>query len=372
LPDLIKEVKRQLRICNACRYCEGYCAVWPAMERRTAFEEKDVIFLANLCYNCRECYYACPFTPPHQFNINIPKVMGEVRLETYQKQAAPKNASFVFNRPGKFTSLIALASILLMFAFTSLIGNPSRLIQPQSGSFYVIIPYWIIVGAGLIFGAYVLLAYFLDVRSYCIKIHGSFGEFFRPRIVWHATKDVVKHTYLRGGGAGCNYPGEGGSLSFMVLHMMVFFGFSFAILATVLAAVSQDVLGMLPPYGILTLPVFFGILGGVLMVMGTSILLYFKATSKKEPSARNMLSLDNAFLITLDLVAITGFLTLVLRDNSLLGIIFVLHLGIVLALFLTAPYGKFVHFVYRFAALEKDRLEQNLDIKQSSRDSGPP
>ena len=33
--DLLAEAERQLDICNACRYCEGYCAVFPALERRT-------------------------------------------------------------------------------------------------------------------------------------------------------------------------------------------------------------------------------------------------------------------------------------------------------------------------------------------------
>ena len=28
------EADRQLTICNACRYCEGYCAVFPALERQ--------------------------------------------------------------------------------------------------------------------------------------------------------------------------------------------------------------------------------------------------------------------------------------------------------------------------------------------------
>ena len=29
-----KEVSRIMTICNACRYCEGFCAVFPAMTRR--------------------------------------------------------------------------------------------------------------------------------------------------------------------------------------------------------------------------------------------------------------------------------------------------------------------------------------------------
>ena len=32
------EVARQMQICNGCRYCEGFCAVFPAMTRRLTFE----------------------------------------------------------------------------------------------------------------------------------------------------------------------------------------------------------------------------------------------------------------------------------------------------------------------------------------------
>lgn len=355
------EAARQLKICNACRYCEGYCAVWPAMERRTAFQEKDVIFLANLCYNCRDCFSACPFTPPHEFNINIPKAMSEVRLLTYRSRVAPKSASALLTKPGRMTSIFALSLIALMFLFSSLIGNPSRLFTTQSGlgSFYVIIPYWIIIASGLIAGGYVLLVYFLDVRAYCKKIHGSFGDFFRPKIVWQALGDVLKHTYFKGGGTGCSYPSEKGSYTFLTFHVMVFYGFLLAIVSTISAGVYQDVLGILPPYGLISLPVIFGISGGGLMIIGATALLYLKSKSVKAPSFKEMLNLDTAFLVTLDLVSLTGFLTLLLRTDSALGTVFLIHLALVLLLFLTAPYGKFLHFVYRFAALENDKLEMS-------------
>ena len=45
------EVARQMQICNACRYCEGFCAVFPAMTRRLEFGKADIHFLANLCHN---------------------------------------------------------------------------------------------------------------------------------------------------------------------------------------------------------------------------------------------------------------------------------------------------------------------------------
>src|SRR6476620_12671057 len=76
-------------ICNACRYCEGYCAVFPAMERRLAFNEADINYLANLCHNCSECYYACQYAPPHEFAVNVPQVFAEIRARSYKKYAWP-------------------------------------------------------------------------------------------------------------------------------------------------------------------------------------------------------------------------------------------------------------------------------------------
>src|SRR6266571_1137922 len=78
-----------MTICNACRYCEGYCAVFPAMERRLTFNEADINYLANLCHNCAECYYACPYAAPHEFAVNVPKVFAEIRAQSYRKYAWP-------------------------------------------------------------------------------------------------------------------------------------------------------------------------------------------------------------------------------------------------------------------------------------------
>ncbi|MEM8843158.1 MAG: 4Fe-4S ferredoxin, partial [Pseudomonadota bacterium] len=64
------EARRTMEICNACRYCEGYCPVFPAMERRRAFASADLGHLANLCHNCKGCWLACQYAPPHEFGLN--------------------------------------------------------------------------------------------------------------------------------------------------------------------------------------------------------------------------------------------------------------------------------------------------------------
>ena len=86
----LREAARQLTVCNACRYCEGYCAVFPAAELRTAFTAGDVGYLANLCHDCEACYQACMFTEPHEFAINLPRALSEVRAETYARYAWPR------------------------------------------------------------------------------------------------------------------------------------------------------------------------------------------------------------------------------------------------------------------------------------------
>ena len=65
-----------------------------------------------------------------------------------------------------------------------------------------------------------------------------------------------------------------------------------------------------------------------------------------------------AFLGLLLLSSASGLLLLALRQTSAMGPMLIVHLGIVLALFLTLPYGKFVHAIYRSAALVKFALER--------------
>ncbi len=74
--DAVAEARRDIEICNACRYCEGFCAVFPAMELRREFSAGDLSYLANLCHNCRGCYYACQYAPPHEWGINVPGDAG--------------------------------------------------------------------------------------------------------------------------------------------------------------------------------------------------------------------------------------------------------------------------------------------------------
>jgi citrate/tricarballylate utilization protein len=361
LANLMSEADRQLTICNACRYCEGFCAVFPALERRRTFAEGDILYLANLCHDCQDCYTACMYAPPHEFDINIPALLSEVRLDTYERYASPRTFGRALRSQKVAVLGTVVASILLLIlaaltmsgvqAFTSTHRGP--------GAFYQVIPYAIMWTTFMAVSLYVVVVWIVGTIRFWRDTYSPLRGAFNLGAVVRATGEALTLRYLRGGGAGCDYPGPNGSYSRLVLHSLVSYGFLAAFAATILAAIYQDLFGVLPPFSLLSAPVLFGIVGGIGVAVGSTGLLYLKLRSDPVPSSQRMIVLDYAFLVMLDLVAITGIFLLVLRDSNLMASLLAVHLGSVLGLFLTAPYGKFVHFVYRSMALLQNQLEEH-------------
>jgi len=123
--------------------------------------------------------------------------------------------------------------------------------------------------------------------------------------------------------------------------------------------VYQDFFHILPPYSLKSAPVIFGSVGGLALLVGTSGLIWFKLQSDPTPEAADTKGMDYVFLVTLALTALTGMLTLILRATPAMGSILILHLASIAALFATAPYGKFVHAVYRTLALIRYEIERS-------------
>src|SRR6516162_6054082 len=108
--ESLAEADRVMTVCNSCRYCEGLCAVFPAMEMRRVFADADLNYLANLCHACGACYIDCQFAPPHEFDVNVPRVLAKVRAESYAYYAWPRFLSGLFVRNGLAVSLTMAAS----------------------------------------------------------------------------------------------------------------------------------------------------------------------------------------------------------------------------------------------------------------------
>jgi citrate/tricarballylate utilization protein len=104
--------------------------------------------------------------------------------------------------------------------------------------------------------------------------------------------------------------------------------------------------------------VVLGTLGGLGMIVGCAGLFWLKLAGDHEPQAAKLLGADSGLLLLLLLVGVTGLLLLAVRATGAMGVTLAVHLGLVLALFLTMPYSKFVHGLYRLGALIRHAIER--------------
>jgi citrate/tricarballylate utilization protein len=349
---LVQEGERMLRLCNACRYCEGFCAVFPALERHSVLSAADVNYLANLCHNCGECYYACPYTPPHEYALNLPKVLAEIRVETYARSAFPRSFSLAHRDSWLAISALIVISVAVMAALVAVFGR----FAGAGANFYAVIPHRaMIVSLGL---AFVLAAVAMLV---------AFSRFWREAIgvpiaagpLLAALSDTLRLTNLDGHGAGCPYPRERLSEARRWFHHATFYGFLLCFASTCVAAFYHYALGWRAPYPYFSAPVVLGTLGGLGLLIGPAGLFWLK--KKRDPALDDLNPRDfgDSFIVLLVLSSFTGLLLLALRGTAAMSWLLVVHLGVVLALFASLPFGKFMHGKFRFAALLRNAFEQS-------------
>jgi citrate/tricarballylate utilization protein len=180
-----------------------------------------------------------------------------------------------------------------------------------------------------------------------------------------AWKDGLALAYMKGGtGDGCYYPDIAKpSSGRRVLHIVLVAGMTLAFAATVAGAIMQDLLGIEPPFALWSIPVVLGTLGGLCILAGGGGLLVLKVRrTGRRLDVKAMIGLDTLSLTVLLAVALTGLALLAFRSAPALGALLVIHLACVAALFVTAPYGKFIHVPLRLAALAIFRFEESRSV----------
>lgn len=365
LVALVEEAQRVLSICNACRYCEGYCAVFPALERRLEFTENDVHFLANLCHNCGACLYACQYAPPHEFQLNFPRILAQVRAQTYRRYAWPAFLGRAFERNGLTVSLVTALALAGVFLFTAGYADPARLFAAHNdaeGSFYAVLPHHVMAGVFGTVSLFVLLAFVMSFIAFWPETGEEVADFVHPVPLGAAVADAASLRYLDGGGDGCTYPEEKPSFGRRNFHHLTFYGFLLCFAATSVATLYHYVFGWKAPYPLFSLPVLLGTIGGVGLLVGPAGLLWLKGRRDPDLADPAQDGMDVAFAALLFLVSATGLALLFLRETRAMGVLLAVHLGVVLALFLTLPYGKFMHALYRFAALVRFHIERRRPL----------
>lgn len=304
--DPSDEGARLFTICNACRYCEGYCAVFPAMERRIVFTKEDVEYLAHLCHDCGECFDACQYAPPHEFHVDLPGVLAQVRERSYGEHAWPAAKLAI-------TAAAAAAIFAAIWA-----GAPSG----GEVGLYSVIPYGSLAAAFSVVAAFAILGQVPVLRK------------LFPLANLRAVRDAARLTYL------------GGARRWF--HHATFYGFLLCFASTVSAAFYHHVLGLRAFYGYGSLPVVLGTFGGIGLLIGPAGLLF---TRKRRTRAR--------FPAVVAGTSLTGLALLVLRETTIMPLLLFLHLAVVAVFFLMMPYSKFAHGLYRAAALIRYAVERD-------------
>lgn len=359
LSDLEAEVARQMQICNACRYCEGFCAVFPAMTRRLEFGKADIHYLANLCHNCGACLHACQYAPPHEFAVNVPQAMAKVRGQTYADYAWPPALGALYQRNGLAISL-ALAASLALFLLLSLVLNGTLWGGDLQGNFYKLFPHNLMVGMFTPVFLWAVLALSLGVRRFWRDVTpATSGQPLSSPAAAEATLDVLRLKYLDGGhGEGCHDADDAYTLSRQRAHHLTFYGFMLCFAATSLATIYHYVFGWVAPYNLPSLPKVLGAVGGVSLLLGTAWL--FRLNRQRHPlhGDAGQKTMDLGFIALLFFTSATGLALWLGRGTAALPTLLALHLGVVMALFALMPYGKFAHGVFRTAALLRQAVEK--------------
>ncbi|MDE2378422.1 tricarballylate utilization 4Fe-4S protein TcuB [Bradyrhizobium sp.] len=357
---ILEEADRLMTVCNSCRYCEGLCAVFPAMEMRRAFSDGDLNYLANLCHACGACYVDCQFSPPHEFNVNVPKTLAVARAESYAAYAWPKGLSGAFARNGLVITIVAALSMAVFILGFAAANDRAVLfgVHAGPGAFYKLMPH---NAMALLFGAaflYAMLALVMSVRAFWRDIGEPVGGRADGGSLVQAIRDAGELRYLDGGGVGCYNEDDRPTDRRKLYHHLTFYGFVLCFAATSVATLYHYLLGREAPYPWWDLPVVLGTLGGIGLVIGPIGLLVAKSRRDAALLDETRYGMDAGFIAMLFLTAISGLAVLVLRETAVMGPLLALHLGAVFALFITMPYGKFVHGIYRFAALVRYAQER--------------
>ena len=348
------EARRQLTVCNACRYCEGYCPVFPAMTHHRTFSDETLTYMANLCHQCTACYHACQYKPPHALAINLPPALNAVRHATYTEFVWPRGCAPLFMHPARLTAVCVALFTALLAAALAITAPSGTLVNAHTGpgAFYAVLPHAAMAGLA---GALVLAGLICVIASATRYARGCGirGSHLTQVRHWRrALRAVATLEHLNGGqGQGCPDQDDRHRHARRYCHQATLWGFVLCAAATATATVYELWLGQLSPFAYSSPPVVLGTLGGVALSVGCSGLLWLKRRRHPEAFSTHQDALNTTLSVQLLAIALSGLALLAARETAAMPTLLVLHLGWVYGFFVTLPFGKMMHAVYRTLAL---------------------
>jgi Fe-S oxidoreductase len=142
--DLRQEFERVFDLCHGCRLCFNLCPSFPSMFDAIDGHDGDVAAMTvaeqdkvvDECYQCKLCYVKCPYVPPHEWDLDFPRLMMRAHAVRHAKPGRPVVERLADQFLGRTDLLGAVSSAAapIVNAITQTSGSlPRRVMQETVG-----------------------------------------------------------------------------------------------------------------------------------------------------------------------------------------------------------------------------------------------
>ncbi|MDD5563640.1 MAG: quinone-interacting membrane-bound oxidoreductase complex subunit QmoC [Thermoanaerobaculaceae bacterium] len=335
--------------CYQCATCSGVCelardeapfprrlmlwAQWGLAERLAA---DPAVWL---CHQCNDCTARCPR------DAKPGDVVQVIRALVIEKLAFPGFLGRVVGAARTTWPLLVglpIAFWIALLAVTGHFGVPAGL--PQNWAYEQLVPHLLIYSVFFPAAAWTLLAAWVSGRRFwgLLAARGPRKKSFVAGL-WPAGREIATHTRF----ASC-----GEAKPRRLGHLSLMWGFVGAAVTSGLLIVGIYIQHLAMPLALTHPYKLLGNVSAVLLVVGAGVLVANRLGDTLKAGAAT--AFDTYFLTIVVLVIVTG----VLAEVARLGLspefafgTYIVHLGLVLSLFLTFPYSKFAHLLYRSLAM---------------------
>ena len=362
--------------CYQCATCSSVCELAPA---NAPFPRRQILWAQWgmedrlmgdagpwLCHQCNDCSVRCPR------EVNPGDVMASIRAMVVEKMATPAFLGKLVGNAKKTWPLLVLAPLiywLILLGATGIhIPAVDDALAATDGRFHYehFVPHTLIYLTYFSATFFVLLTMFASGSRYWKTLganqerKGSLIGALIPAFI-----DIALHKKF----SSC----ERGVPKRRWGHFLVMWGFIGAAITSGFAVVylyretvffSWLNLGYSYPVPITHWVKWLGNISAVALVVG-GLLLWLNRRTSDDKLVGVTTAFDRFFLWVVLTVIATGVLTEVARFVAVPPVlacaVYVFHLAIVLTLFLTLPYSKFAHILYRTLAMAHERLTADTE-----------